>query len=99
MYLHWDSYHHLAAKYSVINTLRHRAKTVCTTKQSLEKEENHLFTALKRCKYPVWAWNRTNIQKKQKEDQPRGQQQIIHCGTLHERDWQNHAKTSAEDMV
>ena len=67
MYLHWDSYHHLAAKYSVINTLRHRAKTVCTTKQSLEKEENHLFTALRRCKYPVWAWNRTNIQKKQKK--------------------------------
>ena len=27
MYLHWDSYHHLSAKYSVINTLRHRAKT------------------------------------------------------------------------
>ena len=69
MYLHWDSYHHLAAKYSVINTLRHRAKTVCTTKQILEKEEDHLFTALRRCKYPVWAWNRTNIQKKQKQKQ------------------------------
>ena len=69
MYLHWDSYHHLAAKYSVINTLRHRAKTVCTTKQLLEKEENHLFTALRRCKYPVWAWNRTNIQKKKKTNQ------------------------------
>ena len=26
MYLHWDSYHHLSAKYSVINTLKHRAK-------------------------------------------------------------------------
>ena len=33
MYLHWDSYHHLCAKYSVINTLRHRAKTVCSTNQ------------------------------------------------------------------
>ena len=69
MYLHWDSYHHLAAKYSVIITLRHRAKTVCTTKQILEKEEDHLFTALRRCKYPVWAWNRTNIQKKQRNKQ------------------------------
>ena len=69
MYLHWDSYHHLASKYSVINTLRHRAKTVCTTKQILEKEEDHLFTALRRCKYPAWAWNRTNIQKKQKNKQ------------------------------
>ena len=26
MYLHWDCYHHLSGKYSVINTLRHRAK-------------------------------------------------------------------------
>ena len=53
---------------SVINILRHRAKTVCTTKQLLEKEEDHLFTALRRCKYPVWAWNWTNIQKKQKKN-------------------------------
>ena len=39
MYLHWDGYHHLAAKYNVINTLRHRAKTVCTTKQILKKKK------------------------------------------------------------
>ena len=25
-YLHWDSHHHLSAKYSVINTLTNRAK-------------------------------------------------------------------------
>ena len=68
MYLHWDSYHHLSAKYSVINTLRHRAKTVCATKQLLTKEEDHLYNALRRCKYPLWAWNRTNIKKKQKNN-------------------------------
>ena len=28
-YLQWDSHHHLSAKYSVINILTHRAKTVC----------------------------------------------------------------------
>ena len=39
MYLHWDSYHHLSAKYSVINTLRHRAKTVCSTSQLLQKKK------------------------------------------------------------
>ena len=72
MYLHWDSYHHLDAKYSVINTLRHKAKTVCTTKQLLEKEEDHLFTALRRSKYPVWAWNRTNIQKKNRRKTTKG---------------------------
>ena len=27
-YLQWDSHHHLSAKYSVINTLTHRAKTI-----------------------------------------------------------------------
>ena len=68
LYLHWDTYHHLSAKYSVINTLRHRAKTVCTTKQLLEKEEDHLYNALRRCEYPLWAWNRTNIKKKQKNN-------------------------------
>ena len=41
---------------------------MCTSKQLLEKEEDHLFTALRRCKYPVWTWNRTNIQKKQKKN-------------------------------
>ena len=50
MYLHWDSYHNLSAKYSVINTLRHRAKTVCSTKQLLTEEEDHLYNALRRCK-------------------------------------------------
>ena len=68
MYLHWDSYHHLSAKYSVINTLRHRAKTVCSTKQLLIEEDDHLYNALRRCKYPLWAWNRTNIKKKQKKN-------------------------------
>ena len=63
MYLHRDSYHHLSAKYIGINTLRHRAKTVCSTKQLLT-EEDHLYNALRRCKYPLWAWNRTNIKKK-----------------------------------
>ena len=67
MYLHWDSYHHLSAKYSVINTLRHRAKTVCSTKQLLTEEEDHLYI-LRRCNYPLWAWNRVNINKKQKRN-------------------------------
>ena len=68
MYLHWGSYHHLSAKYSVINTLRHRAKTVCSTKQVLKEEEDHLYNALRRCKDPVWAWNRVNISKNQKRN-------------------------------
>ena len=68
MYLHWDSYHHLSAKYSVINTLRHRTNTVCSTKQLLIEEEDHLYNALGRCKYPLWAWNRSNTNKKKKSN-------------------------------
>ena len=29
-HLQWDSHHHLSAKFSVISTLSHRAKTVCS---------------------------------------------------------------------
>ena len=37
-YLEWDSHHNLSAKYSVIGTLTHRAKTVCTKPELLQKE-------------------------------------------------------------
>ena len=54
-YLQWDSHHHLLAKYSVINTLTHRAKTVCNKPELLQKEMEHLRKALTHCKYPKWA--------------------------------------------
>ena len=38
LYLQWDSHHHLAAKFSVMNTLKHRAKTVPTTCYSNRKK-------------------------------------------------------------
>ena len=56
-YLQWDSHHNLSAKYSVIGTLTHRAKTVCTTLELLNEELQHLKEALVRCKYPKWAIN------------------------------------------
>ena len=46
LYLQWDSHHNLAAKYSVINTLTHRAKTVCSSPQLLKEEEDHFRQAL-----------------------------------------------------
>ena len=54
-YLQWDSHHHLSAKFSVINTLSHRAKTVCSRSELLKKEMDHLRKALTKCKYPKWA--------------------------------------------
>ena len=57
-YLQWDSHHNIYAKYSVIGTLTHRAKTVCTKPELLQKELSHLREALVKCKYPPWAINR-----------------------------------------
>ena len=51
-YLQWDSHHHLVAKYSIISTLTHRARTVCTTTELLNQELQHLREALTKCKYP-----------------------------------------------
>ena len=45
-YLQWDSHHNLSAKYSVIGTLTHRPKTVCTTPGLLNEESQHLKEAL-----------------------------------------------------
>ena len=54
-YLQWDSHHHLLAKFSVINTLSHRAETVCSRPELLQQEMDHLKKALTKCKYPKWA--------------------------------------------
>ena len=54
-YLQWDSHHLLSAKFSVINTLPHRAKTVCSRPELLQQEMDHLRKALTKCKYPKWA--------------------------------------------
>ena len=66
---HWhvptlDSHHNIPSKYSVVGTLYHRANTICSTPQHLQKEEKHLNQALKRCKYPTWAINRAKLKIK-----------------------------------
>ena len=44
-------------KQSVYNTLAHRAKTVSSTQESLQKELSHIKTALHHCQFPSWALN------------------------------------------
>ena len=39
-YLHWDSHHHRGPKYSVINTLHHRARTVFSPPNYVELKKN-----------------------------------------------------------
>ena len=54
-YLQWDSHHNLSAKFSVINTLSHRAKTVCSNPELLKQEKEHLRKALTQYRYLKWA--------------------------------------------
>ena len=46
LYMQWDSHPTIAAKYSVVSTLHHRAKAVCSTQQLLDEEEKHLQKVL-----------------------------------------------------
>ena len=61
MYLQWDSQHPISSKYSVVGTLHHRARTVCSNTNLLQQEEEHLQKALTTCKYPNWALNRIKM--------------------------------------
>ena len=61
LYLHWDSHLNIPSKYSVAGTLFHRATTICSDPTLLQEEEQHLFKALKKCKYPIWAINRAKL--------------------------------------
>ena len=75
LYLQWDSHHNLTCKYSVVNTLTHRAKAVCSTPQLLTEELNHLEGALAKCKYPRWAFQKVlksqeSKKNKKKEKKP-----------------------------
>ena len=56
-YIHWDSNNHITAKQSVFNTLAHRAKVVSSSQDKLDKELQHIKTALQQCQFPNWALN------------------------------------------
>ena len=47
-YLHWDSHHVITSKYSVVGTLFHRARTICSNPEQLQKEEKHLYHSPKK---------------------------------------------------
>ena len=57
-YLQLDSHNNLAASYSVISTLTHRAKTACTGSELLYKEIQHLRRAMSKRKFPKWAFDK-----------------------------------------
>ena len=51
-YLQWDSHHAINNKYSVISTLLHRAKNICSNKELLEEDQTNIQKALTAYKYP-----------------------------------------------
>ena len=80
-YLQWDSQHPISAKYSVVGTLYHRAKTISSNNEKLQQEDDHLTRALGDCNYPRWAVSRVKMkmnnptQKKKKKNDQHTQQQ------------------------
>ena len=54
----WDSYHNLACKFSVINTLKHGARAVCSNSELLRTGLKHIEEVLSHCMYPKWAIDR-----------------------------------------
>ena len=48
----------------MIGTLQHRAQTICSNPQLLQKEGEHLQSALKKCKYPNCTLNKIRIKAK-----------------------------------
>ena len=52
-YLDYNSNHPISAKLSVIQTLIHRAKQVCSTPEFLTKEMDHLHKVLQDNHYPA----------------------------------------------
>ena len=88
-YLQWDSHHSLSSKYSVIGTLTHRAKVVCTNSELLQGELNHLRRALGKCNYPTWAIKRVQ-QKSSKQQLGEYKQQQSYQHKLHKWQQQQH---------
>ena len=80
-YLQWDSHHHLSAKFSVIQTLSHRASTMCSNPELLQKEKEHLRKALTNCNYPKWALDKVEkrLNRPSQTGQWWGQQQCPVC--------------------
>ena len=62
-YLDYNSNHPISAKLSVIHTLIHRAKQVCSTPEFLAKEMDHLHKVLQENHYPTQFFQQSNPQQ------------------------------------
>ena len=86
-YLQWESHHSLSAKYSVIGTLTHRAKVVCTDPDLLQSEIDHLRSTLGRYNYPIWAISK--LQNKVLNNNQEGNNPEIYPSNSHNNNGQD----------
>ena len=81
LYLQWDSHHTTAAKYSVVSTLHHRTRVVCSNLQLLQNEE-HLQKVLTNNEYPAMALNRVKFKITAPTGQDRNLQDTNICANV-----------------
>ena len=84
LYLPWDSYYNLSAQYSVINTLSHRAHTICSTLELLKNELYPLEKVCMICKYSTSNKKRKKA-RRSRPLQPNTLQKMPYSSTLYTR--------------
>ena len=96
-YLQRDSHHHLSAKFSVINMLSHRAKTMSSSPGLLQQEMDHLRKALTQCKYPKWALDK--VEKRLNKSTSEAIDQVNNQGTTGTQAVTNEVKTKDHTVI
>ena len=69
-YLDYNSNHPISAKLSVIHTLIHRAKQVCSSPEFLAKEKDHLHKVLQDNHYPTQFLTRQTTTENEQKAKP-----------------------------
>ena len=67
-YLNFNSHHPLHQKLGVIRTLFDRANSLTTTEEDKAIEFQNIKTALRRCNYPDWSFEKVEKMMKEKKD-------------------------------
>ncbi len=75
-YLNFNSHHPIQHKLGVVRTLMDRCQKLVTDEQDRKEEENHIRTALKKCGYPEWTFNKVKQQiengpNKKRQEKPK----------------------------
>ena len=64
-YLQFSSHHPLIHKLGVVRTLEHRANTLISDPDELQKEKEHIRKALNLCGYPNWAFHKASLSQRE----------------------------------